>query len=79
MSNKKSEVLVFKQKGISKKTGKEYTCYVLKIGLFEHMFFPTSKVESAYLDNIITDIAHDEFKEDAIDEDDKKALDELGF
>lgn len=77
---KKEKIRVFKGKNVSKKTGKEYTYYVLKVGLFEHMFFPSSKVESAYLDKIITDVAQDEFQSDEdLDEDEKKALDDIGF
>lgn len=48
-------------KGKSKKTGKEYTAYVVRIGEYETpMFFP-SKVELIYIKSILNKQAHDDF------------------
>lgn len=48
-------------KGKSKKTGKEYTGYVVRIGEYETpMFFP-SKVELIYIKSILNKQAHDDF------------------
>lgn len=48
-------------KGKSKKTGKEYTGYVVRIGEYETpMFFP-SKVELIYIKSVLSKQAHDDF------------------
>ncbi len=48
-------------KGTSKKTGKEFTGYVIKIGEYTTpMFFP-SKVELIYIKNILNKQAHKDF------------------
>lgn len=72
-----SNITIQKGKDVSSKTGKEYEYYVLQIGdLYEHRFFATSKLEKAYLDKVITGIAHDSFNSD--EEDDlQKELDGL--
>lgn len=53
--------------GKSKKTGKEYTGYTIKIGEYETpMFFPT-KIEQMYIKNYLTKHAHQDFKGDDLD------------
>lgn len=65
MSNK---ITLNKFVGKSKKTGKEFHAYELRVGSFSRLIFPNSKVEDEYLDNILTDNAHDEFKRDLDDD-----------
>ena len=56
-------------KGTSKKTGKEYTGYVVQIGEYSTpMFFP-SKVELIYIKEQIKKQAHYDFKGDDLDVD----------
>ena len=48
-------------KGTSKKTGKAYTGYVIRIGEFATpMFFP-SKIELMYIKNKLKTDSHDDF------------------
>lgn len=67
--------------GTSKKTGKNYTAYCVKIGEYSTPLFFPSKIELMYIKNFLKKQAHAEFKfgdedeeeldvEDADDEED---------
>lgn len=48
--------------GVSKKTNKEYTGYVIKIGEYSTpMFFP-SKIEEMYIQDYLKNLAHKDFQ-----------------
>lgn len=53
--------------GTSKKSGKAYTAYSIKIGLYETpLFFPT-KLEAIYIKDYLKKQAHEDFKGDDLD------------
>lgn len=55
-------------KGTSKKSGKPFTGYTVKIGEFETpMFFP-SKIELMYIKSFLKKQAHQDFKDDGDDD-----------
>lgn len=55
-------------KGVSKKTGKEFTGCVILIGEYQTpMFFP-SKIEKMYINSYLRKLAHKEFKDSDSDE-----------
>lgn len=39
----------------SKKTNKQYKAYILTIGDFQKMFFPTGRMETNYLERVVGD------------------------
>lgn len=51
-------------KGKSKKTGKEYTAYCIKIGEYSTPLFFPSKIELMYIKSYIAKQAHKDFKGD---------------
>lgn len=55
--------------GKSKKTGKEYTAYTVKIGEYRTPLFFPSKIELMYIKSIINKNAHQDFKGDDLDVD----------
>lgn len=50
--------------GVSKKTGKEWTGYVVQIGEYQTPVFFPSKIELMYIKSIINKKAHEDFKGD---------------
>lgn len=56
-------------KGKSKKTGKEYTAYTIKIGEYQTPLFFPSKIELMYIKNIIKKDLYNDFKGDYLDVD----------
>lgn len=54
--------------GKSKKTGKEYTAYCIKIGEYRTPLFFPSKVELIYIKNIINNKARQEFNNGLFEE-----------
>lgn len=55
--------------GKSKKTGKEYTAYTVKIGEYETPLFFPSKVELIYIKQVLAKQAHNDFKGDDLNVD----------
>lgn len=53
--------------GKSKKTGKEYTAYCVKIGEYRTPLFFPSKIELMYIKRYIAKAAHEDFKGDDLD------------
>lgn len=54
-------------KGVSKKTGKEFTGCVVVIGEYQTpMFFP-SNIEKMYIKQYLTKVAHKEFEDSDMD------------
>ena len=54
-------------KGKSKKTGKEYTAYRVRIGKYVTPLFFPSEIELDYIKNVINEKAHKDFKGDDLD------------
>ena len=57
-------------KGKSKKTGKDYTGYCVKIGEYTTPIFFPSKIELMYIKNRLNAKAHKEFQDDYLNGDD---------
>lgn len=55
--------------GTSKKTGKEYTAYCVKIGEYSTPLFFPSKIELMYIQNYLKNQTHNDFKGDDLDVD----------
>ena len=55
--------------GKSKKTGKEYTAYRVKIGKYATPLFFPSEIELDYIKNHIRQASHQDFKGDDLDVD----------
>lgn len=55
--------------GTSKKTGKQYTAYCVKIGEYSTPLFFPSKIELMYIKNYLKKQAHEDFKGDDLDVD----------
>lgn len=55
--------------GKSKKTGKDYVAYAVKIGEYQTPLFFPSKVELLYIKEILAKEAHKDFKGDDLDVD----------
>lgn len=51
-------------RGKSKKSGKEYVGYVIKIGEYQTPIFFPSKVELMYIKQVIAKLARENFQED---------------
>lgn len=49
-------------KGTSKKSGKAYTAYAVKIGEFQTPLFFPSKIELLYIKSYLKKMAHQDFK-----------------
>lgn len=58
-----------KIEGKSKKTGKPYTGYVVKIGEYQTPIFFPSKVELIYIQEQLAKIARDDFQRSVFEED----------
>ena len=56
-------------RGTSKKTGKEYTGYCVKIGEYSTPLFFPSKIELMYIKKYLQNQAHEDFKGDDLDVD----------
>lgn len=56
-----------KIQGKSKKTGKEYTAYAVKIGEYQTPIFFPSKVELLYIQDQLKKSAHEEFQHGWLD------------
>lgn len=55
--------------GTSKKTGKNYTAYCVKIGEYTTPLFFPSKIELLYIKSYLKKQAHEDFKGDDLDVD----------
>lgn len=54
--------------GTSKKTGKEYTAYCVKIGEYSTPLFFPSKIELMYIKNYLKNQTYKDFKGDDLDD-----------
>lgn len=55
-------------KGKSKKTGKEYTGYVIQIGEYQTPIFFPSKIELMYIQHRINAKAHEDFQQEYLED-----------
>ena len=57
-----NNAIIKKIKGVSKKTGNEFTAYQFSIGKYKSpLLFPT-EIERDYIDNYVKNSAHDDFQ-----------------
>lgn len=54
--------------GTSKKTGKQYTAYCVKIGEYSTPLFFPSKIELMYIKKYLRNQAHEDFQGDDLDD-----------